>query len=234
MTVQGAGQAGQHAADGEREQLPAHRVHPHRLRRLLVVADGAQVKADAGLEDLVYRPERERRGHQQQEIIGKGIGGIEDQRRVQAQIAPGPFVFRGDEQPVRFGEGPGGQGQVDLAHFQGQPAQQSAHQTGGQHADGNAQPQRNAAVDHQQGRGVASDGGEGVRCQGELAGKSGQQVPADGQNDVVESDRIDVDEIAAEDERQHRGRRHDDRQLQQKLLSRAGRHELRFRSASRG
>ncbi len=47
-------------------------------------------------------------------------------------------------------------------------------------------------VEHEQRRGVGADTRERVMSQRELAGVAGEQIPADGENHVIETDHEDV------------------------------------------
>ena len=207
MALEAAGHRGEDGGHREHEPLPLERVHAHHRGRLLVVADRAHVRPDAGVHDLPRGENGRERQPEEQEVVRRGARRAEQKRRGQAEVAAGDLVLDGDEEPERLGEGPGGERQVDRAHSEAQRAEPVADRRGHQGTRHDPDQNRGTRVQDEQRRGVSAHAGEGVVRERELARVAGEQVPADGEHDVVEARDQHVGVVLGGGPRQPRERR---------------------------
>ncbi len=187
MALEAAGDRGEDGGRGEDEPLPLEGVHPHDGGRLLVVADRAHVRADPRVDERPGGQDR-RQGQREEEVVVRGgARRAEQERGGQAEVAARDLVLGGDEQPDGLGEGPGGEGQVDRAHPEAEGAEPVPDRGRDGRARGDADEDRHARVQDEEGRRVRADAGEGVVRQRELARVAGEEVPADREDHVVEA-----------------------------------------------
>ena len=85
-----------------------------------------------------------------------------------------------------------------MAHAQAERAKTVANASGEDDASGNAYEQRHTGVLHEQSRGVGSKPGKGMVRQRKLAGIPGEEIPANGQDHVVEASGEHVRVVAGE------------------------------------
>ena len=95
-------------------------------------------------------------------------------------------------------EGPGGQGQINGPDAQAERAKTVANAGGEAGAGGNAYEQRHTSVLHEQSRGVGAKPGKGMVRQRKLAGIPGEEIPANGQNHIIEASGEHVRVVAGE------------------------------------
>ena len=124
---------------------------------------------------------------EQVEVRG-GARRAEEQRGGEAEVAAGDLVLDGDQEPHRLREGPGGQRQVDRAHPQAERAEPVADRRRHHRARDDARPGSGARRADEERRGVAADARERVVGERELPGVPGEEVPAGGEDHVVERD----------------------------------------------
>ena len=139
-------------------------------------------------------------------VVRRGVRSPEEQGRLQAEVPPRDLVLDRDEEPHRLREGPGGQGQIDGAHAQAEGPEPVADGGGDDHARRDAHENRRAEVQAQERGGIGADPREGVMGERELASVACEEVPAHGQDDVIEAHRIDVHVVLGGGKRQPRER----------------------------
>src|SRR2546430_5107046 len=198
MALEPPSQCSEDGRDSEGTTLPFEGINAHGRGSLLVISDGAHVGANARVDEFPRNPNRHQRQPQEEVVIGRWTWCTKEERGAQPEVTARDLVLHGDEETNRLGKGPGSQGQVNGPYAQAERAKTVANAGSQDDAGGNAYEQRHTSILHEQSRGVGAKPGKGMMRQRKLAGIPSEEIPANGQNDVVQASGEHVRVVAGE------------------------------------